>query len=211
MKSASFHLRVVAIALLLIVSLLCLIAAQAKGAPPTAEVQADYAAAVSWWGGASDQCGVVILEMAPTDPKGEGKTARATQPKAGEFLAACWVEVYEDKWASESTCMHEMVLRHEVGHTRGLGHDTDSPSIMAEAISPEVWCGEGSGVATTPPPPPTRSELAAMQARMVRTEWLAQTQRCLRIAGKVSARRLAGCWSWARFLRAEYRTEAARV
>lgn len=201
----------VAVYLSLVAVIVGLSAADAQATPPTPEVEADYAAAVAWWGGPSTQCTTITLEMQPTDFEGEGKTARATQPRPGEIVA-CTIWIFEDKWSAESTCEREMVLRHEVGHTRGLGHDeTDPASIMAPTISAEAWCGEdppATESTTSSQQPLTSGEATAgaTEQTMVQRELATARQRCTRM--RLGTGRAKRCWGWARQLRREYRALA---
>lgn len=204
------YLRGITIIVLFVVSIL-LFATAAKAAPATPEAEADYAAALVWWGQQPVQCASVTLSMAPTDPQGEGATARGTQPKPGASGLECTVEIYEDKWAEESTCMRGMVLRHEAGHNLGLGHDTDPASIMHPTISAEVWCGEYPPAATTTAPEPEETSAKpwptpAQERAALRKELAHQQRRCH--AMRQGSGRAGRCWDWARVLRSEFRAIA---
>lgn len=161
-----------------------LVAVPAAGAAPfTPELEADYAAALSWWGVTSPpQCASVTREVVPTDPfvaiDGPDAAARATQPAPGEVGVACDLYVFADR---ETTgCVEEAEIRHEVGHLTGHGHE--ATGIMAPSLEVEVWCPqiraeeEAAGVAEQ------RAEGWAA-TREAWKEWRAERSACRRARG----------------------------
>ena len=169
----------------------------AMAAPPTPEMETDYAAALQWWVVSSPpQCATVTLEMQPTDPQGNGKMASAWMPEPGQSELPCRIYAYEDQWSSESSCMREMVMRHEVGHTLGLDHSTEPASIMYPVISRAVWC----------PGDYVQAEAGSSQtlSAAIYLEWMAIRKRCMHFSTHASARRVIWCWSLARSAKREY-------
>lgn len=101
----------------------------AKAASPVQELEADYPAALAWWGVASPPlCASVTLGVEATDPYGEGAIARATQPESAGI--ACRLTILEDQWATLPTCGRTDTIRHEVGHLLGYGHSSDPDNVM---------------------------------------------------------------------------------
>jgi|GEM_PF-4500004 len=123
--------------LLLAIVVLTVGASGVQAAPFTPELEADYQAALAWWGvPAPSQCASVAREILLTgDPEGEGVAERATQPEPGETGVECRIRLFEPALAQQfpSACEKEATIRHAVGHLLGYGHSTDPASIMNPA------------------------------------------------------------------------------
>lgn len=138
--------------LLLAAVLLALGVSEAQATPFTPELEADYVAALAWWGVASPpECASVTSEMLVSDPfteeDGMPSAMRATEPSSGVVGFQCHLYVFEDAlaearayWNAGAACIIEMDMRHEVGHLTGHGHSQDPTSIMHTPPEPSVWC-----------------------------------------------------------------------
>jgi len=123
---------------------LALLATPAAAEPFTPELEADYAAALAWWGVSSPpQCATVDREILPVSPVASNEpyaAAWATQPAPGEEGIACRLDVFADHL--KTGCVEEVEIRHEVGHLTGHGHSADPESIMAPEPNIATWCPE---------------------------------------------------------------------
>lgn len=165
--------RIAVLFVLLAAFLVPPVAAQAE--PFTPELEADYAAALEWWGVTSPpQCSSVTEELLPTDPFGSQDggpgAARATQPEAG-WYGPCNIYAFEDRLAPG--CQTKMIIRHEVGHLLGEPHSSDPESIMFPLLQEGFWCGT--------PPEYTSAEL--------RREWRSWRRERSGCRGENGARR----------------------
>lgn len=136
MKSANRHTLIVTVALYAVLA--CLVwAGKASADPFTPELEADYQAALAWWGvETAPQCASVTREIVTAvDPWGEGVAGRTTRPMLGETGVACSITFYEPAFAEQfgAGCGREAALRHEVGHLLGYGHTDDPRDIMSAA------------------------------------------------------------------------------
>jgi hypothetical protein len=142
---------------LLSVLAVCLVAslALASGAqadePFNPTLEAEYAAALAFWGVSSPpQCEEVRRLVMPTDPgstvAGEGSAAASTQPAPGVIYAWCELNVFADNFPT-GACVQQEAINHEVGHLLGYGHSEDPTNIMYPSLQPWVWCP-----AEIPPP-----------------------------------------------------------
>lgn len=163
-------------------------AGSAQAAPFTPELEADYNAALAWWGVSSPPlCSSVTEELLLTDPMGEGG-ARATQPSA---LEPCRLMVFED--AMRPGCWEEMEIRHEVGHLLGYAHNPDPLSIMNANWDVGYWC-----------PSEAAREARAERKRSWAT-WRAMRRTCREAAGPYRTR----CWQELRDIAAFIRGPAS--
>jgi hypothetical protein len=142
---------------LLSVLAVCLVASLALASTAQADepfnptLEAEYAAALAFWGVSSPpQCEEVRRVILPTDPgstvAGEGGAAAATQPAPGVTYAWCELNVFADKYPT-GACLQQEAMNHEVGHLLGYGHSEDTTNIMYPSLQPWVWCP-----AEIPPP-----------------------------------------------------------
>jgi len=138
-----------ALAVCLVASLALASTAQADE-PFNPTLEAEYAAALAFWGVSSPpQCEEVRRVVLPTDPGstvGEGGAAAATQPAPGVTYAWCELHVFADKFPT-GACLQQEAMNHEVGHLLGYGHSEDTTNIMYPSLQPAVWCP-----AEIPPP-----------------------------------------------------------
>jgi hypothetical protein len=107
-------------------------------------LEAEYAAALAFWGVSSPpQCEEVRRVVLPTDPgstvAGEGGAAAATQPPPGVTYTWCQLDVFADKFPA-GACLQQEAMNHEVGHLLGYGHSEDTSNIMYPSLQPWVWC-----------------------------------------------------------------------
>lgn len=114
--------------------------------PSIPTLEAEYAAALAFWGvSAPPQCEEVLLSVLPTDPgstvAGEGGAAAATQPAPGVTYRRCDLYVFADKFPT-GACLQQEALNHEVGHLLGYGHSEDTTNIMYPSLQPWFWCPE---------------------------------------------------------------------
>jgi hypothetical protein len=112
--------------------------------PFTPTLEAEYTAALAFWGVSSPpQCEEVRRVVMPTDPgstvAGEGGAAAATQPAPGVTYAWCELNVFADEFPT-GACLQQEALDHEVGHLLGYGHSEDTTNIMYPSLQPWVWC-----------------------------------------------------------------------
>jgi hypothetical protein len=120
------------------------LAGTAKAEPFTPTLEAEYGAALAFWGvSAPPQCKEVRLSILPTDPgstvAGEGGAAAATQPAPGVTYTWCELNVFADKFPT-GACLQQEAMNHEVGHLLGYGHSEDPTNIMHPSLQPSVWC-----------------------------------------------------------------------
>jgi hypothetical protein len=136
---------------------LCLVASLALAGraqadePFTPTLEAEYAAALAYWGVSSPpQCEEVRRVVLPTDPGSTvadgGGAAAATQPATGATYTWCELDVFADKFPT-GACLQQEAMNHEVGHLLGYGHSEDTTNIMYPSLQPWVWCP-----AEIPPP-----------------------------------------------------------
>ena len=119
--------------------------------PFTPTLEAEYAAALAFWGVSSPpQCEEVRRVVLPTDPGSTvgdgGGAAAATQPAPGVTYTWCELSVFADKFPT-GACLQQEAMNHEVGHLLGYGHSEDTTNIMYPSLQPWVWCP-----AEIPPP-----------------------------------------------------------
>ncbi len=131
------------LALAVPVSLLSL-AGTAQAEPFTPTYEAEYAAALAFWGVSSPpQCEEVRLSVLPTDTgatiAGDGGAAEATQPPPGVTYEWCELKVFADNFPT-GACLQQVTMDHEVGHLLGYGHSEDITNVMYPSLQPEVWC-----------------------------------------------------------------------
>jgi hypothetical protein len=116
------------------------------------ELEAEYPAALAWWGVTSaPQCGSIELLTGPVDPWGTGDGGTggiATEPAPGETNVRCvlWI-----KSEGLTPCEATEAIRHEVGHLLGHGHSPDINNIMYPSLQPAVWCHETLPTIVLPP------------------------------------------------------------
>jgi len=164
-------------------------AAPASAAPFSPELEADYAAALAWWGVSSPPlCATVIRELEPTDFQHEGAIARSTQP-ADPWGGACYMTVFQDgldnlrrEFGSGADCAIAITIRHEVGHLLGYSHSDDPTSIM-HSPAPRSECIPP----TSPPEPPSAPSEPLPTVQQPESvlpeawrEWRREKQQCLR-------------------------------
>jgi hypothetical protein len=142
--------------------------------PFTPELEADYTAALAWWGISSPpQCATVVREILPTNPfpeKREDAAMVATQPEPGKTQVFCQIVVFEDIYRATKTtfpvtagCIIEHEMRHEVGHLTGLGHSDDPNDVMYKGNNFPTICAEE--MAESVPESNWREELKAELAK----------------------------------------------
>lgn len=156
------------------------LAGSAQAAPFTPELEADYEAALAWWGVSTPpQCASVTRELLSSeDPYGERVAARATQPAPGATEVDCFVYVFASQ-LPESDCIREMIVRHEVGHLLGFGHSDNPRNIMSkDGIRASRWC-----------PDPVEE---------LRWRHLLQRERCRSLPAHAPKRQRVYCWARSR-------------
>lgn len=110
--------------------------AVAVAEPFDAEAEADYAAALEYWGQQPTGCSSVERELVTELPFGATDAAgEATQTEPGEPPVPCGVWIR----AGLLPCEEKSVMYHEVGHILAHGHSTDPDSIMNPEAKP-VFC-----------------------------------------------------------------------
>jgi hypothetical protein len=133
-----------------LVAVLALASTAQADEPFNPTLEAEYAAALAFWGVSSPpQCEEVRRVVMPTDPgsvPGEGGAAAATQPAPGVIYAWCELHVFADEFPT-GACLQQEAMDHEVGHLLGYGHSEDPTNIMYPSLQPWVWCP-----AEAPPP-----------------------------------------------------------
>jgi len=163
------------------------LAGTAQAAPFTPELEADYSAALAWWGVTSPPlCSSVTREVEPTDFQGEHAVARSTQPDPAGWGGACSMTVFEDGLAnlraiygSGASCAIAITIRHEVGHLLGYGRSEDPTNIMHEP-SPKTEC-----IPALPPAPAATQPKGTVEEERERigqywAEWRKDRFRCKR-------------------------------
>ena len=121
--------------LLLAVFVLTVVGAGGAQADPfTPELEADYQAALAWWGVSTPpQCASVTRELLTVDEAAvEGHSGAATMPLPGDSDVACVLSLFEPDMSLKypTTCEREALMRHEVGHLLGYDDNDDQQSIM---------------------------------------------------------------------------------
>jgi hypothetical protein len=122
------------------------LAGTAKAEPFNPMLEAEYGAALAFWGvSAPPQCEEVRMAILPTDPgatvAGDGGAAAATQPPPGITYEWCELNVFADKFPT-GACLQQEAMDHEVGHLLGYGHSEDLTNIMYPSLQAWVWCPE---------------------------------------------------------------------
>lgn len=143
----------------------------ASAAPFTPEVEAEYQAAVQWWG---QEPTCRSFSKVETDPVPIG----GVYGEASVGVKDCWIKIARDL----PPCLRTQTMRHEVGHLLGHEHDADPASIMY----PYIAC---PSEAVTPAPP------------VEETSWEAeQRQRLENLRSRCRQSGSRRCWGHARFL-----------
>lgn len=167
--------------LLLAVVVLGVGVSSAQAAPFTPELEADYQAALDWWGVPSPpQCASVTREVLTVDEP-EGHSGGANMPLPGETNLACFIRLYEPSLSLQypTACEREALMRHEVGHLLGYDDSEDPHSIMS-----------GVGLHKACPDP----------ADELRWRHMLQWERCYSLPPNTVPRQRRHCWAKSRRL-----------
>jgi len=121
---------------------------EAPAAPFTPELEADYAYAEQWWGGAQPVgCTTRLTRELKTEEEIEarGRVLRtwSGQVEDGDYKEECRVYIAEGLEA----CEQREVVVHEYGHLIGLHHNDDPASIMYSGGTHGILCASESQAA----------------------------------------------------------------
>lgn len=106
-----------------------------------AALTASYAEAVAYWGGEPSWCASVELSEGVV----EGELGHADIPTA--FGDECGIVLAPGL----DGCLLASVMRHEVGHLRGLGHSADPANVMYPEVT-DLLCPAPEAPAAAPAP-----------------------------------------------------------
>jgi hypothetical protein len=121
--------------MLLSLLLALLVPGAAQANPFTPEVEADYQAAVIWWG-QGEPIGCLTIEKELVDPAEiEGNAGMATQPAPGTQVP-CKIRIS----FTLLPCQVPGVMRHEVGHLLGHEHSGTPGDVMYAGGAPTPEC-----------------------------------------------------------------------
>jgi hypothetical protein len=195
---------------LLLSVLFLLPVASAHADPFTPEAEAEYAAAVQYWGHEPSLCSSVTKELdagalpEQSEDSGSEVLGSATQPNSEFAPVKCTITVDSDlePWAF---CR---VMRHEVGHLEGNGHSGDPTNIMY----PYMTRAEIAPGCPEPPPASVTYQPREPIPVLVTTynHWMREVARCSKIAASATHRRASLCWEIARAYRWEYEEESGK-
>jgi hypothetical protein len=170
---------------LLAVLMLTVGASGAQAEPFTLELEADYQAALTWWGVSTPpQCASVTREVLTvadlTLDEVEGHSGGANMPLPGETNVACFLDLYEPNMSLKypTACEREALMRHEVGHLLGYDDDNNDPHSIMSPVGLHSACPN--------------------QVEELRWRHMLQFERCISLPASATKHQRQYCWARSR-------------